>query len=243
LGSRAVKPAATTTYTLIATNQAGESKITCRVEVDKQLAVESQTIEQPAVPAEIIEPPVISSQVSEPPVVSSDNSEPKVESNEVVEPAVIVSEADERPTCHSFDTTRPLIMPGQTSTLSWQVSNAESIRIEPDIGRVSSLGSRAVKPATTTIYTLIAANKAGESRVTCRVEISKRITIFSADSIHPQALLEEFKASDDGKVLPGQKPPVSDPNSKLGRFLGYRSRKDESGKFIFIPVYEKKQEK
>ena len=240
----------TTTYTLIATNQAGESKITCRVEVDKQFDVESQTIEQPAVPAEISEPPVINSQVSEPPVVSSGNSEPKEESNEVVEPAVIVSEADERPTCHSFNTTRPQIMPGQTSTLSWQVSNAESIRIEPDIGRVSSLGSRAVKPAVTTTYTLIAMNQAGESRVTCRIEISRRITIFSADSIHPQALLEEYKASDDGKVrlgtacavLPGQKPPVSDPNSELGKFLGYRSHKDESGKFIFTPVYEKMQE-
>lgn len=255
LGSRAVKPAATTSYILIATNEAGESRITCRVEVNKQPTVRIKTIEQPAVPAEAIEPelPVVSSDVGEPkivsneviepPVVSSDVNEPKVVSNEVVKPVIISDKADGRPTCHSFNTTRPRIMPGQTSTLSWQVSNAENIRIEPGIGAVSALGSRAVKPAATTTYTLIAGNKAGLSRMSCRVEISERITIFSTDSIHPQVLLEEYKASDDSKVLPGQKPPESDPSTTLGRFLGYRARKDESGKFIFIPVYENKLEK
>ena len=234
LGSRAVKPAATTTYTLIATNQAGESRMTCRVEVDKQLAVRIKTIEQPAVSAEVIKPEL--------PVVSGDVNEPKVVSNEVIEPVIISDKADGRPTCHSFSTTRPRIMPGQTSTLSWQVSNAESVRIEPGIGAVSALGSRAVKPAETTTYTLIAGNKAGLSRMSCRVEISERITIFSADSIHPQVLLEEYKASDDSKVLPELKHQASDTKTTLGKFLGYRARRDESGKFIFIPVFEKKQE-
>jgi hypothetical protein len=254
LGSRAVKPAATTTYTLVATNEAGESKITCKVEVNKQLAVQIKTIEQPAVPAEIIEPelPVISSEVSkpkvlskevvEPPVVSSDVNGPKIVSDEVIKPVVINYKADGRPICHSFNTTRPRIMPGQTSILSWQVSNAENIRIEPGIGAVSALGSRAVKPAATTTYTLIAGNKAGLSRLSCRVEISERITIFSTDSIHPQVLLDEYKASDDSKVLPGQEPQASDQKTTLGKFLGYRARQDESGKFIFIPVFENKQE-
>jgi prefoldin subunit 5 len=232
LGSRAVKPAATTTYTLVASNEAGESRITCKVEVNKQLADQIKTIEQPAAPAE----------VTEPAVVSGDLSEPKVVSDEIVEPVIINNKTDGRPTCHSFNTTRPRIMPGQTSTLSWQVSNAESVRIEPGIGAVSALGSRAVKPAATTTYTLIAGNKAGLSRLSCRVEISERITIFSTDSIHPQVLLDEYKASDDSKVLPEQKPQANDQNSTLGKFLGYRARQDESGKFVFIPVFENKQE-
>lgn len=158
-------------------------------------------------------------------------------------PPVIPSQIDERPTCQSFNTTRPRIMPGQTSTLSWQVSNAQSIRIEPGIGAVSALGSRAVKPSATTTYTLIAANKAGQSRLSCRVEISERITIFNSDSIRPRVLLEEYKASDDRKVLSDRKPQVSGPNATLGKFIGYRARQDETGKFIFIPVYENKQEK
>ncbi|MGB2865265.1 MAG: hypothetical protein WBC05_18190 [Sedimentisphaerales bacterium] len=211
LGSRAVKPSTTTTYTLIAANKAGESRKTCKVEIGEQPTVRSQVIERPAVLTEVIEPPVISNRLGE------------------------------RPTCSSFNTSRPRIMPGQTSTLSWQVSNADRVRIEPGIGPVSALGSRAVNPSTTTTYTLIASNKVGQSRLSCRVEINERITIFSTDAIHPRILLEEDKASGDRKVLPGRKPQVSDPNSTLGKFLGYRARKDETGKFIFIPVYENKQ--
>ena len=212
LGSRVVNPSTTTTYTLIAANKAGESRKTCKVEIGEQPTVRSQIIERPAVLTELIGPVIIS------------------------------SEAGERPTCQSFNTTRPRIMPGQTSTLSWQVSNAQSIRIEPGIGPVSALGSRAVNPSTTTTYTLIATNKAGQSRLSCRVEISERITIFSSDSIHPRILLEEYKVSDDRKVLSDRKPQVSDPKATLGKFIGYRARQDETGKFIFIPVYENKQE-
>ena len=212
LGSRVVKPSTGTTYTLIATNKAGESRITCRIEVGDSPTIQKQESEQPAVLTEVIEPSVISSQ------------------------------AVERPTCHSFNTSRPRIMPGQSSILSWQVSNADRIRIEPGIGAVSALGSRAVNPSTTTTYTLIAENKAGQSRLSCRIEINERINIFSTDAIHHRILLEEDSASGDRKVLPGQKPPVSDPNATLGKFIGYRARKDESGKFIFIPVYENKQE-
>lgn len=89
---------------------------------------------------------------------------------------------------------------------------------------------------------MIAINQAGERRLSRKVEVSERIKIFSSDSIGSRVLLEEYKASDDSKVLPGQKPSVSDPNTTLGKFIGYRARKDESGKFIFIPVYENKQE-
>ncbi len=232
LGSRNVKPSTTTTYTLIAANKAGESRQTCRVKVDEAPTVQSQVVKQPAALTELVEPVVISSEVSEPPVVSS----------ELIEPVVISSKAGERPTCHSFNTNRPVIMPGQTSTLSWQVSNAGRIRIEPEVGPVTALGSRTVKPSATTTYTLIATNQAGERRLSRRIEISERINIFSSDSIGSRVLLEEYKASDDSKVLSEQKPPVSDPNTALGKFLGYRALKDESGKFIFIPVYENKQE-
>jgi myosin heavy subunit len=151
---------------------------------------------------EVSEDPDVLTEINWPSVVSSDVSEPPVVSNEVIEPPVISSQAGERPACHSFNTSRPQIMPGQTSTLSWQVSNADRVRIEPGIGPVSALGSMAVNPSTTTTYTLIATNKAGESILSCRIEVKKRITIFSTD----------------------------------------RSRTDESGKFIFIPVYENNQE-
>jgi cell division protein FtsB len=83
-------------------------------------------------------------------------------------------ETSKLPTIHSFDTSRPQIRAGQSSSLSWQVSNADRIRIEPGIGSVSTLGSKAVEPSTTTTYTLIATNEAGESRETRRVEVGER---------------------------------------------------------------------
>lgn len=76
------------------------------------------------------------------------------------------------PTIHSFDTSRSQIKAGQSSTLTWWVSNADEIRIEPGIGTVSSLGSKTVEPSTTTTYTIIATNKAGESRETRRIEVN-----------------------------------------------------------------------
>ncbi len=81
------------------------------------------------------------------------------------------AEAIESPTIHSLTTTRPRINAGQSSTLSWRVSNVDRVRIEPDIGTVDALGSRTVTPLKTTTYVLIATNKAGESRVTRRIEV------------------------------------------------------------------------
>jgi hypothetical protein len=91
-------------------------------------------------------------------------------------PAVAVEETPEveavkAATIHSFNTARAKIKKGQNATLSWHVTNAESISIEPDIGSVSALGSRNVKPSKTTTYTLTATNKAGETVETCKVEV------------------------------------------------------------------------
>ncbi|MEK7996116.1 MAG: hypothetical protein AAB403_20145, partial [Planctomycetota bacterium] len=80
-------------------------------------------------------------------------------------------QAIESPAIHSFATARPRINAGQSSALSWRVSNANRVRIEPDIGAVDALGSRTVTPSKTTTYTLIATNQAGESRVTRRIEV------------------------------------------------------------------------
>jgi len=76
------------------------------------------------------------------------------------------------PTIHSFDTSRSQIKGGQNSTLTWWISNADEVRIEPGIGTVSSLGSKTVAPTAATTYTIIATNKAGESRETLRIEVN-----------------------------------------------------------------------
>jgi len=75
------------------------------------------------------------------------------------------------PTVHSFDATRPQIDRGQSSALTWAISNADRVRIEPGVGKVGTLGSAIVRPSETTAYTIIATNEAGESRVTQRIEV------------------------------------------------------------------------
>lgn len=101
------------------------------------------------------EPLVVPTVVSETPV---SEETPKVE-------------AAERPTIHSFNTARVKINKGQSATLSWHVSHADRISIEPDIGSVSALGSKNIKPSKTTTYTLTATNRGGETVETCKVEV------------------------------------------------------------------------
>ena len=79
--------------------------------------------------------------------------------------------AIESPIIRSFTTTRPRVSPGQKSTLSWWVMDANKVRIEPNIGTVGSLGSRTIAPTKTTTFTIIVTNENGESRVTRRIEV------------------------------------------------------------------------
>ena len=75
------------------------------------------------------------------------------------------------PTVHSFASARTKVDKGQSATLSWHVSNASEIRIEPGVGSVSALGSTNVKPTKTTTFKLTAKNEGGETIETCTVEV------------------------------------------------------------------------
>jgi len=69
----------------------------------------------------------------------------------------------------NFSASPSTINPGESSTLSWSVSKADTVTIT-SIGTVTSSGSTSVSPAVTTVYTLIATNSAGS--VTATVTIS-----------------------------------------------------------------------
>jgi outer membrane murein-binding lipoprotein Lpp len=75
------------------------------------------------------------------------------------------------PIVHSFASARSRVDKGQSATLTWHVSNASEIRIEPGIGSVSALGSTNVKPAEDTTYTLTATNGDGQTVETYRIEV------------------------------------------------------------------------
>jgi len=57
-----------------------------------------------------------------------------------------------------FSTDPKMVKPGETVAVSWEVKNARRVAIEPDIGLVTSAGTRFLAPKATTVYTLTAEN-------------------------------------------------------------------------------------
>jgi hypothetical protein len=119
VGSTAVSPAATITYTLTASNAAGSNTAATQVIVS-------------GAPPPLEGVPVVNYFVADPPAIAA----------------------------------------GDSTTLSWDVSNATSVTIDPGVGAVDSVGSISVSPAMPTDYTLTATNAAGWRSVTITVLVS-----------------------------------------------------------------------
>ena len=68
---------------------------------------------------------------------------------------------DELPEIASFTGLPGTIAPGESATLSWDVSGATAVTISDGVGAVAGQGSQAVAPAATTTYTLTATNATG----------------------------------------------------------------------------------
>ena len=67
------------------------------------------------------------------------------------------------PLVNSFVADPLTIVPGGSSTLSWNVSGATGVIIDQGIGSVSLTGNRVVMPDVTSVYTLTATNASGIS--------------------------------------------------------------------------------
>ncbi len=65
------------------------------------------------------------------------------------------------PVISSFTASPGSIIAGDSSTLSWSVSNATSVIIDQGVGAVAAVGNTVVSPAATTSYTLTATNTSG----------------------------------------------------------------------------------
>jgi len=76
------------------------------------------------------------------------------------------------PVIDYFTADPPIISAGSFTTLSWNVSNATSVTIEPGVGTVGSVGTASVSPATSTNYTLTAANAYGLYSLTIGVLVT-----------------------------------------------------------------------
>ena len=76
------------------------------------------------------------------------------------------------PLINSFSASPLTINVGDSSVLSWSVTDATSVTIDNAIGSVAMTGATAVNPTTTTTYTLTAINTAGSVTATTTVAVT-----------------------------------------------------------------------
>src|ERR1039457_1191002 len=77
------------------------------------------------------------------------------------------------PTVTAFAAEPSSIERGQSSTLSWNVTDASSISIDNSIGTVQAAGSRRVFPGASTTYTLTATGPGGTKTATATVNVTE----------------------------------------------------------------------
>ncbi|MBA7609749.1 hypothetical protein ES703_16943 [subsurface metagenome] len=105
------------------------------------------------------------------------------------------------PIINSFSANPSTITVGESSTLSWSVTDATSVTIDNGIGSVALTGTTTVTPATTTTYTLTATNTAGS--VTGSVTITVGAAFGSIDiNSTPTGAIVYLDGVDTGSVTP-----------------------------------------
>ena len=93
------------------------------------------------------------------------------------------------PSISSFSFDTGSIFVGQTATLSWSVADATSVSIDPEIGTVSSSGTKSISPDSTTKYTLTASNGNGNSTASATITVSaSSAPIITTFSVSPTSI-------------------------------------------------------
>ena len=81
------------------------------------------------------------------------------------------------PVIHAFTADPATVRTGLSSSLTWAVTGATALRIEPGVGDVTGTTSVVVNPTTTTTYTLSASNASGEDSDQVTVSVDDTVTV------------------------------------------------------------------
>jgi len=76
------------------------------------------------------------------------------------------------PRINKFSATPTSVPQGQSVTLTWDISDATRISLQPEIGSIPAVGTRSVTPMVTTTYQLTASNDAGASKAQATVYVT-----------------------------------------------------------------------
>jgi len=82
------------------------------------------------------------------------------------------------PIINSFSANPSTITVGESSTLSWSVTDATSVTINNGIGSVALISTTTVNPITTTTYTLTATNAAGSVTATTTITVNPALPVL-----------------------------------------------------------------
>ena len=108
------------------------------------------------------------------------------------------------PIINSFSALPSTITVGESSTLSWSVTDATSVTIDNGIGSVALISTTTVNPATTTTYILTATNTAGSVTATTTVTVNPAATTYGNIDIKstPTGAKVYLDGIDTGSVTP-----------------------------------------
>lgn len=82
------------------------------------------------------------------------------------------------PIINSFSALPSTITAGESSTLSWSVTNATTVTIDQSIGSVDLISSTTLSPTTTSTYTLTATNASGSVTATTTITVNPAVPIL-----------------------------------------------------------------
>ena len=107
---------------------------------------------------------------------------------------------EKQPVINSFSVSPASITAGGSATLSWEVTGADRVNIDPGIGNVALSGSTAVSPSMATSYILTATNSSGSITAVAQVSVD------AASPPGPDAslpVIDSFTANPESILLGG----------------------------------------
>jgi hypothetical protein len=126
------------------------------------------------------------------------------------------------PTVVTFTVDPPVIAPGETALMTWDVADADTVYISPAPGQVATSGAVVVNPGVSTYYTLVAQNSYGSTSASAVVSVYP-YAYYGYPTPNPVIIpfsgqeeeLNEFpnqgfneERNERGKRMPMVKPPV-----------------------------------
>jgi len=101
----------------------------------------------------------------------------------------------------TFSSSPSTINPGGTSTLSWDMTGANSVSIDNGIGQVAVVGTRVITPASSTTYTLTATNSSGTFTRSAMTTVNPPVWQPSTPSITPGNITVGIIPGESGSLV------------------------------------------